>query len=171
LCKNQPAAGAAAAAAINAFDIFTEYLQLRQLPVPVVLSETVAKGIRVVREPSKAGAAVSLTLAVPETKFYFEQHLRKDFTEALSAACEGRTIVITDISAKPKCFRGGGGPSCFCVTVFCRLLCATSLPSAVVLLLWLHSRDFLSHSLSPTAHALQTQTTHTSMGASKHTKT
>ncbi len=66
-----------------------------------------AKGILVVSELQEAGAAVSMTLALMVAKFSFEQELSKDFEDALSAACEWRTVTIVNVAFKPFGFRGG----------------------------------------------------------------
>jgi hypothetical protein len=91
------------------FDISLEHLQLPDAHVPESLREMVACGIRVVKDPQAVGASVSVTLALAVPKFRFEQELRKDFEEALRAAC-GRHVAVNGVAAKPYGFRGGGAP-------------------------------------------------------------
>ncbi len=88
------------------FDISVQYLQLSD-HVPESLREVAASGIRVVKEPQAADEAVAVSLALAVNKFRFEQELKKDFAEALGAAC-GRPVTIARVADKPHGFRGGG---------------------------------------------------------------
>ncbi len=84
-----------------------EFLQLPYDCVPETLREAAPSGIRVVRDPQAAGEFVSMSLALPVTKFRFEEELREDFEQALGAACR-RHVEIVSIADKPHGFRGGG---------------------------------------------------------------
>jgi hypothetical protein len=88
------------------FDISVELVQLPANSVPESLREATASGIRVVREPQAAGEFVSMSLALPVTKFRFEEELQKDFVKALGEAC-GKHVDIVSVADKPQSFRGG----------------------------------------------------------------
>jgi hypothetical protein len=54
-----------------------------------------------------ASLHVSMSLALPVTKFRFKEELQEDFVQVLGAVCT-RYVDIESVADKPHSFRGGG---------------------------------------------------------------